>query len=71
MERSSGHARLDNAALKAVRNWRWKPTLRDGIATKVRGNRRNPVHLRQRAEPACCCRSPSCSARTSYPDCAN
>ena len=35
--RSSGFDRLDDAALSAVRRWRWAPTLRDGAAVKVRG----------------------------------
>lgn len=35
--RSSGFARLDNAALNAVRRWRWSPTTRDGAPVKVRG----------------------------------
>ncbi|RYF21074.1 MAG: energy transducer TonB [Oxalobacteraceae bacterium] len=34
---SSGHSRLDEAALKAVRRWRWEPTLRGGTAVRVRG----------------------------------
>lgn len=34
---SSGFARLDDAALDAVRRWRWAPTLRDGTPVKVRG----------------------------------
>ena len=34
---SSGHARLDKAALDAVRRWRWSPMLRDGQAVAVRG----------------------------------
>jgi protein TonB len=37
VERSSGHDRLDAAAMKAVRKWRWEPTTRGGIATRVRG----------------------------------
>lgn len=34
---SSGFDRLDDAALKAVRRWRWAPTMRDGTPVKVRG----------------------------------
>lgn len=34
---SSGFRRLDDAALSAVRKWRWEPTLRGGQAVKVRG----------------------------------
>lgn len=37
VSRSSGFPRLDNAALSAVRRWRWAPTLRDGDPVKVRG----------------------------------
>jgi len=35
--RSSGFARLDKAALEAVREWRWSPVLRDGSPVMVRG----------------------------------
>ncbi|WP_336970104.1 energy transducer TonB [Sphingobium aromaticiconvertens] len=35
--KSSGFARLDDAARDAVRNWRWAPTVRDGQAVMVRG----------------------------------
>lgn len=35
--KSSGFARLDDAALGAVRRWRWAPTMRDGAPVKVRG----------------------------------
>lgn len=34
---SSGFSRLDQAALHAVRKWRWSPTLRNGSAVPVRG----------------------------------
>lgn len=34
---SSGFARLDDAALKAVRRWRWSPTRRNGDPVMVRG----------------------------------
>jgi TonB family protein len=30
--RSSGHTRLDAAAVHAVRRWRFEPALRDGVA---------------------------------------
>jgi protein TonB len=35
--RSSGFARLDRAALDAVRDWRWSPLMRDGNPVMVRG----------------------------------
>lgn len=35
--RSSGHDRLDRAALSAVRQWRWRPTERGGVPVMVRG----------------------------------
>lgn len=35
---SSGFDRLDNAAMKAVRQWRWTPMMRDGAPIRVRGN---------------------------------
>ena len=34
---SSGHHRLDKAALEAVRRWRWSPTIREGQPVPVRG----------------------------------
>lgn len=34
---SSGFHRLDDAALDAVRRWRWKPMMRDGQPVRVRG----------------------------------
>ncbi|EQB31940.1 energy transducer TonB, partial [Sphingobium ummariense] len=34
---SSGFRRLDDAALDAVRRWRWKPMMRDGQPVRVRG----------------------------------
>ena len=37
VNRSSGFPRLDNAALDAVRRWRWEPVLRSGAVVKVRG----------------------------------
>lgn len=45
VSRSSGFERLDKAALGAVRKWRWSPTLRDGVATKVRGTVEIPFVL--------------------------
>ena len=37
VSRSSGFSRLDDAALQAVRRWRWEPVIRDGAAVKVKG----------------------------------
>lgn len=37
VSRSSGSARLDKAALEAVRRWRWSPTKQAGMAVMVRG----------------------------------
>lgn len=36
--RSSGFARLDKAALEAVRKWRWSPTIRNGEPVMVSGS---------------------------------
>ena len=35
--RSSGHDRLDQAALSAVRKWRWEPFVQDGRAVEMKG----------------------------------
>ncbi|MGE4429846.1 MAG: energy transducer TonB [Sphingobium sp.] len=43
--RSSGHARLDEAARGAVRRWRWSPTMRDGVKVQVRGTVEIPFVL--------------------------
>lgn len=43
---SSGHFRLDRAALGAVRKWRWSPTTRSGAAVMVRGLVTIPFVLR-------------------------
>ncbi|QHL91582.1 TonB family protein [Sphingomonas changnyeongensis] len=43
--RSSGHDRLDRAALEAVRRWRWSPVMRDGVAVPVRGTVEIPFIL--------------------------
>jgi protein TonB len=37
VSRSSGSSRLDDAALAAVKRWRWSPTMRNGAAVMVRG----------------------------------
>ncbi|SNS56798.1 outer membrane transport energization protein TonB [Sphingomonas laterariae] len=37
VQKSSGFARLDEAALKAVRRWRWSPLMRGGQPMMVRG----------------------------------
>lgn len=37
ISKSSGFERLDEAALGAVRRWRWSPTIRDGQPVRVRG----------------------------------
>jgi protein TonB len=37
VSRSSGFARLDKAALEAVRRWRWSQFMRNGAAVQVRG----------------------------------
>lgn len=37
ISRSSGFARLDDAARDAVRRWRWAPTIRNGAPVLVRG----------------------------------
>lgn len=34
---SSGFARLDQAALQAIRGWRWQPVIREGQPVEVRG----------------------------------
>lgn len=36
--RSSGHRRLDQAALDAVKKWRWQPAIRQGVPVQVRGS---------------------------------
>lgn len=43
--RSSGHSRLDQAALNAVRRWRWSPTIRNGEPVQVRGTVEIPFVL--------------------------
>lgn len=43
---SSGFPRLDAAARDAVRNWRWKPMMREGQAVRVKGVVEIPFILR-------------------------
>lgn len=43
---SSGHSALDDAALAAVRKWRWSPTVRDGRAVAITGLVRIPFELK-------------------------
>ncbi|WP_243455549.1 energy transducer TonB [Sphingosinicella sp. BN140058] len=43
---SSGFDRLDKAALKAVREWRWAPLVRNGAPVQVRGIVTIPFQLR-------------------------
>lgn len=44
---SSGVRRLDDAALAAVRKWRWSPMLVGGVAVEVRGLVEIPFVLRE------------------------
>lgn len=43
VDRSSGHARLDEAALSAVRRWRCQPAQRNGMP--IRGIARQPIRF--------------------------
>lgn len=43
---SSGFARLDKAALEAVRKWRWAPIMRNGEAVQVRGTVKIPFIIK-------------------------
>lgn len=43
--RSSGFDRLDNAALRAVRDWRWRPMMRGGQPIPVSGDMPIPFTL--------------------------
>lgn len=45
---SSGFSRLDQAALAAVRRWRWSPTRRNGVAVPVKGLVEIPFVLQER-----------------------
>lgn len=42
---SSGFTRLDQAALQAIRKWRWQPTIRNGQPVEVRGLYSMPFKL--------------------------
>lgn len=46
VQKSSGFDRLDQAALAAVKRWRWSPTLRGGLPMMVRGIVEIPFILR-------------------------
>ncbi len=48
IHKSSGHRRLDDAALEAVRRWRWSPRLRDGVPVAVSGLVDIPFMLKHR-----------------------
>lgn len=48
VSQSSGFARLDQAALAAVRRWRWSPTRRGGTAVMVKGLVEIPFILQER-----------------------
>lgn len=48
VSQSSGFARLDHAALTAVRRWRWSPTRRGGTAVMVKGLVEIPFILQER-----------------------
>jgi protein TonB len=49
VSRSSGFERLDDAALSAVRRWRWEPTVQAGAPVQVRGIVAIPFVLAERA----------------------
>lgn len=48
VSQSSGFPRLDQAALSAVRRWRWSPTRRGGVAVMVKGLVEIPFILQER-----------------------
>lgn len=52
IKQSSGFFRLDRAAMRAVRHWRWSPTLVDGQAVAVRGMLTIPFILRNSGQAA-------------------
>ncbi len=47
IQQSSGYPKLDEAALAAVRKWRWSPTVRDGRPVEIAGAVRIPFKLRK------------------------
>lgn len=49
VSRSSGFERLDDAALSAVRRWRWEPAVQAGAPVRVRGIVAIPFVLAERA----------------------
>lgn len=46
--KSSGHPRLDQAALSAVRRWRWSPAIRGGVAVQIKGLVEIPFILQEK-----------------------
>jgi len=46
IDKSSGFAALDEAAITAVRKWRWSPTMRDGKPIMISGLVRIPFMLK-------------------------
>ncbi len=48
VSKSSGHHRLDQAALSAVRRWRWSPTKRNGAPVIVQGLVEIPFILQEK-----------------------
>lgn len=47
VHRSSGYPALDQAAVAAVRKWRWSPTMRDGRAVPITGLVQIPFVLKE------------------------
>lgn len=47
VHRSSGFSALDQAAIAAVRKWRWSPTIRDGQRVPITGLVRIPFVLKE------------------------
>lgn len=48
ISKSSGHYKLDQAALSAVRRWRWSPTLKNGTPVSVKGLVEIPFVLQEK-----------------------